>query len=145
MQKEENRIEKLINEVNKNREELQGMINDIKGFRQKLDELLPTKVDYKNRFILLERMKTVTQIIQAELSVRKQIDDSIKTEMDMRNKNEFGDEIDRMSPAEKLAVVTKILESRGAIKQKIEFPDNIKSEEDVFAEIAVASAAVADK
>ena len=83
---EEDKISSLITELEDNRKALHGMIDIVINFRNKIDTLLPKNIDFKNRFVMEEKMKTVTQIISNELSIRKQIDDSIKTEADLLKK-----------------------------------------------------------
>ncbi|MCK5018454.1 MAG: hypothetical protein KAS32_15450 [Candidatus Peribacteraceae bacterium] len=77
----------LIQEIGDNRKALHTMIKDIKDFREKMDILLPNKVDFKQKWILQERMKTMTEIIKSELAVRKELNDSVKLESDMRRKD----------------------------------------------------------
>ncbi|MCK5018593.1 MAG: hypothetical protein KAS32_16150 [Candidatus Peribacteraceae bacterium] len=82
----------LINEIEENRKALHEMIGDIKGFREKMEVLLPSKVDFKQKWLLQERMKTMTEIIKSELAVRKQLDDSVKLESDLRRKDTIENE-----------------------------------------------------
>ena len=89
MTENEKALKNLLGELKNNRESLHVMLEDIGSFRSNLDVLLPKtggKVDFKNRHLLAERMKTVTEIIKGELAVRSQIDSSIKLETDMRKK-----------------------------------------------------------
>jgi hypothetical protein len=107
-------LDQLLKELKDNRVDLHGMLNDISRFRKTLDTLLPDKVDYRNRFILAERIKTIVQIIQSELSVRKQIDDSIKSEVDLRKKisdTSEGD-LDYMPQSEKVKLLAEALDGR---------------------------------
>lgn len=77
----------LLKDIGKNRDELTDSLNTIKEFRARIDELLPEKIDYRHKYILEERVKTIVEIIKAELSIRKQMDDSIKLELDLMRKN----------------------------------------------------------
>ena len=80
----------LVDELSENREKLHSMLDDVAGFRKTLDDLLPKHVDYKSKWVIPERIKTVTEVIKSELAIRKQIDESVKTEVDIRRKE--GDE-----------------------------------------------------
>lgn len=91
---ETTRIYKLLGDLSNNRDELMDMLNDVKKFRSQIDKLLPEKVDFKNKWLLPERLKTVTEITRNELSIRQQIDTSIKTEIDIRRKEKGEDEND---------------------------------------------------
>ena len=81
-------MDRLLKELEDNRIDLHSMIDTISEFREKVDTLLPDKVEYRQRHLMVERMKNVTEIIKSELAVRKQIDESIKLETDMRRKSE---------------------------------------------------------
>ena len=62
------------------------MLVDISDFRKAIDQLLPKKIDYKVKYLLSERIKTITEVIKSELAVRKQIDESVKLEVELRKK-----------------------------------------------------------
>jgi hypothetical protein len=101
----------LLKELQENRLSLHGMLSELSKFRVHIDKLLPEKVDYRNRYVLAERMKTVVQIIQSELAVRKQIDDSIKSEVDLKKKVEGeGEGLGGLSLADRVKVLSKAIE-----------------------------------
>ncbi len=85
-----NKIDELLSQFEQNRGALHDMIVDVHGFRKNLDKLLPNKIDHRNKFLWEEKMKTITSILATELSIRKQIDDSIKSEINIRSKDEGG-------------------------------------------------------
>jgi len=81
-------LDDLVKELEDNRKGNYDILAKIQGFRDKLDILLPTGTDYRDRFKLENKMKTFTEIIKAELDVRKTIDSSIKSEFDLKKKME---------------------------------------------------------
>ena len=81
-----NTIVKLIKELSTNRKDLHDMISDVKSLRKLLSGLIPEKVDYKNRYLLDSKLKTIASIISSELAIRSQIDQSLKLEIDVRTK-----------------------------------------------------------
>ena len=76
----------IIDDIRKNRRELNDIILDIVDVRKDIDDLLPKKVDFKSKWMLPERMRLITETVKAELAVRKQLDDSLKLEFDMIRK-----------------------------------------------------------
>lgn len=76
----------LIDEIRNNREGAKKMLDRIRSFSDKLDTLLPKSDDFRNKFFLENKMKTLSEIINAELSIVKFLDDSVKTEVDLRKK-----------------------------------------------------------
>lgn len=83
-----NKLETLIEELNKNRKESYDILDRITNFRNKIDTVLPTSSDFKYRKLLEDKMRLVTDIIKTELDVRKSIDNSIKMEADLSRKLE---------------------------------------------------------
>lgn len=84
--KEVEKLFLLLDELSENRSNLHKMLGDVVGFRKIIDELLPKKIDYKLKYLLPERIKTVTEVIKSELAIRKQIDESVKMEVELRKK-----------------------------------------------------------
>lgn len=89
------RIERLVDELGLNREEMKEMLKDVISFRKKIDDLLPKKIDFRNKFIFEERMKTISTVLDTELKIRKQIDESIRSEISIRTKNAESTDDDR--------------------------------------------------
>ena len=89
-----NTVNKLLTDLSDNRFELKGMLVDVKKFRTNIDKLLPEKMDFKNKWLMPERMKILTEVIRNELSIRQQIDSSLKIEIDIRRKTKDEDESD---------------------------------------------------
>ena len=77
----------LLDELRANRKACHDMIKDLVKFRKTIDTILPSKIDFRNKFIWEEKMKTASRILETELSIRRQIDNSIKTEHDLENKS----------------------------------------------------------
>lgn len=109
---DEGSINKLLNELNCNRDELQDILSRISELRDGITALLPAGKDFRNKFIVDQKMKIFTEIIKAELDVRKQIDSSIRTEVDIRRKVE--DDVDD----KKYADISKIADAIEKFKKK---------------------------
>lgn len=84
--KEKNIKIKLIEKISENRGEQYEMLDKIKQFRSKLDEFIPDSKEYRSRYLAQEKIKAATDIIKAELEVRKSIDASLIKEIDLRSK-----------------------------------------------------------
>lgn len=85
------KIDELLDDLATNRATLHDMVKDVSEFKTKMNELLPKSLDFRNKFIWEEKMKTISTILGTELAIRKQIDDSIKSEIGIRTKMEDGD------------------------------------------------------
>lgn len=84
--------EELLGKLSVNREDLYGMLKTLTKLRGDIDKILPEKMDYKAKFVLEERMKTISSLFNTELSIRKQLDDSIKNEINIRSKQDEDDD-----------------------------------------------------
>ena len=85
------KIDELLKSFEENRDSLHEMVGDIEEFKKHMAKLLPDKIDYRSRFVWEEKMKTISTILGTELSIRKQIDDSIKNEINIRTKMDVDD------------------------------------------------------
>ena len=100
-------IEAMLKELTDNRMELKILLKRIIEFRDNLDKLMPKTLNYKNNYVIAERMKTFTSIYEAELSIRRAVNDSIKLETDIRRKmdikelseEQYAEEVKRMAAA----------------------------------------------
>ena len=117
---EETKVKTLLKELSDNREKLHDMLGDITGFRATLDKLLPKQVDYKSKWMIPERIRTVTEVIKSELAVRKQIDESVKTEIELRRKS--GDESREQLAGDikNMAKAIEFLEQKNECESKLE-------------------------
>jgi|GEM_PF-3303999 len=118
-------LDSLLEELKENRENLHEMLNDVSEFRKNLDLLLPAKLDYREKYLMQERMKAVTEILRGELAIRGQIDSSIKLEIDIR-KRTTDDEFEDLPT--QIKIYAKAMEMLENKKKSIikELPDKLK-------------------
>lgn len=82
------RYTNLISELEENRKRLYDMLEPISKVRNNIEKIMPTENDYRNKFSLENKMKTIASIIGTELDVRKEIDSSIKNQAELIKKQE---------------------------------------------------------
>ena len=80
--------EDLISEIRNNRVETRSMLTKVVDFRNNIERLIPNVQDYKNRFLIDEKIKIITSVLSTELNIRKHLDDSVKTEFDLLKKKD---------------------------------------------------------
>lgn len=85
-------IEELIIEFEKNRNSLFDMIKDIEKYKEKLEIVFPEKFDNRYKKFFEEKIKAITAFFNSLLDVRKEINKSLKDEVDMKRKLEKVDE-----------------------------------------------------
>jgi len=122
---ENKELNSLLKELKNNREDLHGMLGDITEFRKNLDILLPKSLDFRQKFLMQERMRSVTEILRGELAIRGQIDSSIKLEIDIRRKSTDEDIEDLPTQIRMYAKAMELLEERKKETKK-KLPDTFK-------------------
>ncbi len=118
------KLEKLLEEISENRDSLHEMVVDIQEFKKHMHTVLPDTKDFRNKFVWEEKMKNIASILGVELSIRKEIGDSLKDEITLRNKVLEG-ELDGDDDRSMVAKLAKMIESG-----QIEVSDDIEETEE---------------
>ena len=122
----------LISEMRDNRHRLDDMLGDVSKLREMTDKLIPEKLDFKQKFLLEEKMKTISTLFGVELDIRKQKEVSIKSEFELRKK--LADkEGEAVNEYDDIALISKALERMNIqpVEPSLEFNfDGIDLEED---------------
>jgi len=105
-------LDALISEFKENRDALKAMIIDLEELKKKVYLLFPDKVD--NRFIRFfeEKVKATTALFNSILDIRKEINKSLKDEIELKRKLDENDDngtesIDIRSLATKIELLNK--------------------------------------
>jgi hypothetical protein len=121
------------------------MVTDIQEFKKHMHTILPDGKDFRNKFQWEEKLKNIASILGVELSIRKEIDDSLKNEIILRNKmiEDDNNEDDERSITIKLARMI----SNGSItlKQPDEEVKSLDIEIDSSKEMTEALERIQDK
>lgn len=114
------KIKKLLEEYSESRQKIEKYIKDVEKISNKLDDIFPEKVTYRNKFILEDKIKTYTGFYTTLLNLRKEINSTIIKEIELRNK--LSKESDEDEPLTKsdLRELAKQIKSKNRI---IEYPD----------------------
>lgn len=81
-------LETLLIEFHENRESLKNMIIDIEKYKEKLEVVFPEKFDNRYKKFFEEKIKAITAFFNSLLDIRKEINKSLKDEIEMRRKIE---------------------------------------------------------
>lgn len=79
-------IERLLIEFQDHRDAVVKMINDIEKLQDKMDKLMPNKLDARYIRFFEEKVKIVTEFFKTLLEMRKEIQKSLKDEIELRRK-----------------------------------------------------------
>ncbi len=76
----------LLDDLTKNRKELDSMLETATTFRKRIDTVIPDNMDFKKKYLMEEKMKLIVSTFGIELDIRKQKETSIKNEIELRRK-----------------------------------------------------------
>ncbi len=91
MQTNEEIIADLLSEFKVHRDAVMDMITDIERLRAKIDTILPEKLDARYVRFFEEKVKTATEFFKTLLEMRKEIQKSLKDEIELRRKINVAD------------------------------------------------------
>lgn len=79
-------IQELLLEFKDHRDAVKKMIVDIEEIKENIDRLIPKKLDARYARFFEEKVKSVTELFKTLLEMRKEIQKSLKEEIDLRRK-----------------------------------------------------------
>lgn len=96
-------VDSLLNEYKVQRDAIKDMIADIEGIKTKVDTLLPKSLDARYARLFEEKIKAITSLFTVLLDMRKEINKTLKDEIELRRRVTQGEEI----PIEEMLDVRK--------------------------------------
>ena len=84
-------IFELILEFKEHRNAIMEMITDLETIKKDVDRLIPKKLDARYARFFEEKIKSVTELFKTLLEMRKEIQKSLKEEIDIRRKVNVSD------------------------------------------------------
>jgi len=79
-------IEKLLEEFQSHRQAIMVMVQDLEALKKNIDSLFPKNLDQRYVKFFEEKIKTITEFFKAILEMRKEIQKSLKDEIELRRK-----------------------------------------------------------
>jgi len=114
-------IQELLEEFKGHRDSIMAMIDDIEKLKAKIDKIIPDRLDARYVRFFEEKIKTATEFFKTLLEMRKEIQKSLKDEIELRRKVSIDDsvkDVDELIDIRKLS--NKVEEFR---RQKDELRD----------------------
>jgi uncharacterized protein YukE len=136
MSEYEEKVRELLVVFEKNRDSIMEMISDLEKLKNKLDTIFPETADARYMRFFEEKVKAVSSFFNVLLDMRKEINKSLKDEIEMRRRVEGKDaEVDLESLLDVRAATRKIEDFKDAsdrMKKKriknikeMELPENV--------------------
>ena len=86
------KIPELLEQFTKSRDELSKYMADVDSIREKVGQIFPQNQDFRNKWVLEEKIKTVSSFYATLLNIRQEFNKTIKEEIDLRRKIVTGEE-----------------------------------------------------
>lgn len=99
-------IQELLSEFKVHRKAIMDMIDELAVIKENIDRLIPAKLDARYTRFFEEKVKSITELFKTLLDMRKEIQKSLKEEIDLRRKIDVDDseqDIDKIIDIRKLA------------------------------------------
>lgn len=84
-------IQELLLEFREHRDAIKTMIVDLETIKEHIDRLIPKRLDARYARYFEEKVKSVTELFKTLLEMRKEIQKSLKEEIDLRRKTNIED------------------------------------------------------
>lgn len=82
------KIDELLIQLSDSRTELSNYMKDVDGLRKKIDGIFPSTQDFRNKFVLEEKIKAASSFYSTLLNIRQEYNKTIKEEIEIRRKIE---------------------------------------------------------
>jgi len=110
-------IQELLQEFKIHRASIMQMIKDLEEIKQHIDRLIPKNLDARYARFFEEKVKTITELFKTLLEMRKEIQKSLKEEIDLRRKINIEDSDED---------IEKMIDIRGLAEKVQTFQDKRK-------------------
>ena len=118
------KIQELLEKLGKSRDELTKYMDDVEKIRLKVDQIFPQDQDFRNKWVLEEKIKAISSFYSTLLNIRQEFNKTIKEEIEVRRKIEAGGE-DGDSNID-VRSLAKMIEEQQKIDEKPELPPTLK-------------------
>lgn len=98
----------LISEFKENRESLKKMILELDLLKEKIYLIFPDKIDTRYIRFFEEKVKAATSLFNSILDIRKEINRSLKEELELKRRLDEGEENDVTNSIDIRSLATKI-------------------------------------
>ena len=133
---EKQHAERLLEEFEDHRKAIKEMIIELNGIKANIDRLIPTTLDARYIRFFEEKVKSITQLFNSLLEMRKEITKSVREEIDLRRKIDVKDGIDDIEDLIDIRKVAERVEGFKVEQQK--FKDQIEKHElDEYTDIEI--------
>jgi hypothetical protein len=118
------KIQELLDKYSTSREELCKYMRDLDEIRTQVSQIFPTNHDFRNRFVLEEKLKTMSVFYSTLLNIRQEFNKTLKDEIELRRKLEVGDNGDEKAYVDIREIVDMIEQQQKEKQQeKVEESD----------------------
>ena len=120
-------VEHLLTEFDDHRVAIKEMIDELSVIKKNIDRLIPASLDARYIRFFEEKVKSITNLFNSLLDMRKEIVKSVREEIDLRRKLDVGD---GNYDLENIIDIRKVAEKvEGFKEEQRKFKDKIEKHE----------------
>jgi 4-hydroxyphenylpyruvate dioxygenase-like putative hemolysin len=105
------KIDELLSKFEGSREELLKYLSSLDSIKTNVESIFPQNIDFRNKFVLEEKLKTLSSFYSTMLNVRQEYNRTLKDEIMLRQKsiveNDDEKDIDYRIVAEEVEKIQK--------------------------------------
>jgi hypothetical protein len=90
-------VVELLDKLKNSRDRLEDYVAELEGYKEHIMSIFPKKMDHRAKFVLEEKLKTVSSFYSILLNMVQEINKTSVQEIDVRRRlagNDTGDELD---------------------------------------------------
>jgi len=93
---EQYNFNKYIDELEENKDKLKNLSGNLEKLAEDINKMIPTKYDYKSRYILADRVQILSNLYDTILKYRSEIAKEIKEQVNVTKLEEPEDDLDNI-------------------------------------------------
>lgn len=109
-QNKDPKIDNLLSKYSASRSELEKYINEVDDLRDKVEAIFPADINFRNKFAVEEKLKTLTSFYSMLLNIRQEINKTLTSEIEIRRKIQGSDDNSNILDVRKIAAEMELLE-----------------------------------
>jgi hypothetical protein len=86
------KIDQLLIELSTNRDNIRQKLSDLESFKDQVQKVFPTNLDFRNKFLVDDKLKIVTGFYSTLLNYMQELNRSTREEIEVRRKIVTGDD-----------------------------------------------------
>ena len=111
------KTKELVDKLSDSRDKLETYVGELEELKEKISSIFPTELNYRNKFALEEKVKTMSEFYNSLLRLRQEVNKTIKDEIEIRRKSDAS-ESDEISSSD----IRKLAQELDRMQKEVDVP-----------------------